>query len=128
MCNLLFSLFVMLTNPPDVKVIQQNKNSYVCFPPADAQKLLQLRLDFPNLQLKLEKLESLVLLADTQRQKLQLQLDDVSLALSEQYEVNTQLEQELEQKPEWYKNTTFYALVGFVSGVFLGVVVDQVAK
>jgi len=125
MIYLLALLLLGVDDPPDIRVINQNGNPFVCFVPSDAQKLLELRLNFPLLQLKSEKLEQSNLIRDAEIQKLEGNLEDLSNQLLEQKKTTEQLEAEIAKPIPWYKHPAFWAFTGMVMGVTLYISLDK---
>jgi len=125
---LMMQLVLCFPEAPDVRVINQGDQSFVCFTPDDAQKLLQLRLDLPLLQLKSEKLEESNLIRDTEIRKLTASEEDLSDKLIDQQAFMKQLEVEINQKPVWYKHPVFWAFTGIAIGALVYYVIDRVGE
>jgi hypothetical protein len=117
--NVLFlGLWIVLgVEPIQAKVINQNGIDYVCLVPNDAQKLLQLRLDFPIIEKKLQQYEELIALDEAENTRLMNAVTDLSVQLTAQSQVNEILQQTLSAPVPWYKRPSFWA----VAGIFIGV-------
>jgi hypothetical protein len=122
---LVVQLALCLPEAPDVRVMHQGEQSFVCFTPEDAQKLLQLRLDFPLLKLKSEKLEESNLIRDMEIRKLTNSVEDISEKLIEQQALVKQLDAEVNKKPAWYKHPVFWAFAGITIGVATYYLIDK---
>ena len=102
--------------PPDVRAYNIDGKSYVCFVPADAQTLLQLRIDCPKIQLELDKYKELVNVKDGEVLALTNMKDNLSQQVAVYSSEVTELSKELASANAWYKNPWLWFGVGAVVG------------
>jgi hypothetical protein len=119
---LLLSLGV---EPIEARVINQNGTNFVCLLPDDAQRLLQLRLDFPILQNKIKKYEELVVVQEKENERITNAASDLSDQLGIENQVNEILRSALSMPEPWYKRPTFWAMAGVVLGAATAVLIYE---
>lgn len=121
-----FTLLPFLSLAEEMRVFPQNidNEEYVCFDDTSAWKLLQMRIDFPKLQLKLNKQTKLIELK-TEEISVLLNMND---NLDEQVTLVTKqkvaLEMKINRLDAWYKSWWFWLGVGVLvgTGTTIGVV------
>lgn len=117
-CTLLFGS-IAYSAEPDVRVQVIDSKKFVCFTEPDAQTLLQMRLDYPKLELKITKLEEQVGLKEAQIQTLTTGnanlLQQIKIVQTE----NVRLTNQLESGSAWYRNPYLWFCVGIVTGAGL---------
>lgn len=88
----------------------------MCLRSPDAFDLLQMRLKYPKLQLKIEKLEEMI---DLKNQEIGI-LDDIGANKEEQIQAlvieNTRLHNKILEEDRWYNSAWFWATVGVIVG------------
>jgi hypothetical protein len=123
---LLLSLWILLgVEPIEATVINQNGIDYVCIVPNDAQKLLQLRLDFPIIEKKLQQYEELIALDEAENTRLANAMTDLSIQLTAETQINEILQQVLAAPVPWYKRPSFWAVAGIFIGMGTAVLVYE---
>lgn len=122
-------LYILLAvEPIDARVINQNGTNFVCVLPDAAQKLLQLRLDFPILEKQIKKYDELVSAQDAENERLIKATSELSEQLVLQNQVNDILRTALNAPEPWYKRPSFWAGVGVVVGVGMTVLVYELVQ
>ena len=111
--------------PIDARVINQNGTDFVCLLPNDAQKMLQLRLDFPLLQKQAEKYEELAVVQEKENERLTRAAADLSDQLAIENQVNEILRSALSAPEPWYKRPAFLTLAGVVLGAATTILVYE---
>lgn len=101
----------------DVQVHAIDGKEYVCFTEADAQALLQIRIDFPKLELKVKNLAELVTVKEqeivTMTRMLKIR-DEQIVSMTEE---TVALQKQLESLNAWYRSPYLWVGVGLVVGV-----------
>lgn len=98
-------------------------HEYVCLEPATAQRLLQIYIDFPKLELKINLLEELNFNLSAQMTK----EDDLQKNLQDQIKImqdlNVNLQKTIDNQSAWYKSPWLWFSVGVIvtSGVTIGI-------
>lgn len=122
-------LFLSLCSPSvdntDIRVLEEDGASFVCFTPEDTKKLLQMRLDLPLLEMKAQKLEESNLLRDAELVKLRASTDEMYAQLLDQRTLSKRLEADLNKKQVWYTHPIFWAVVGFTLGGTTYLLIDN---
>lgn len=96
---------------------------YACFEPKDAQRLLQIYIDFPKLELKIKALEDLDLNLTSQTKK----TDELQINLGKQVDilqkVNVELQEKITDMNSWWRSPWLWFAVGVVisTGTCLGI-------
>jgi hypothetical protein len=112
----------------DVRAQQIDGKSFVCFTEADSQKLLQLTLDYPKLQLQLKTQGELIDIKTKEISTLELANGN----LREQNGVlvlqNTHLQQKIVDRDAWYKSPYLWFVVGLVVGTGVSITIFYLAK
>ena len=100
----------------DVRAHNIDGKDYVCFTTQDAHALLQLRIDYPKLELKIKTLEELVNIKEEEK----LALLRANTNLNEQIafftKENVRLQERLNSADAWYKSPYLWFCVGLVVG------------
>jgi len=113
---------------PDVQAHVIDGKSYVCFVTADAQTLLQLRIDCPKLQLAIDQYRELVTLKNGQITT----LTGLNLNLSQQADVYksemVRLNEALASANAWYRNPYLWFGVGVVVGTGASIAIFYAVK
>lgn len=128
MTSLLLLLSILAVDPIEAKVITENNIKYVCLLPEPAQKLLELRLDFPLLQKQVLKYAELVEIGEAENERLNQAISDLSGQLAAQNQVNTILQAALNEPTPWYKKSSFWAVAGVFFGVGMTVLIYEVLE
>jgi len=98
-------------------------HEYVCLEPSTAQRLLQIYIDFPKLELKINLLEGL-------NSNLLIQMskeDDLQKNLQEQIKImqdlNVNLQKTIDNQSAWYKSPWLWFSVGVIvtAGLTIGI-------
>jgi hypothetical protein len=102
--------------------------THVAFGQKEALNLLQLRIDFPKLELKIDELEKLVFIKDKEVMK----LEDMNGNLSQQMIVisgqNDYLKEEIEGAYKWYRSPYLWTSVGIVLGFLATWAITEAVK
>jgi hypothetical protein len=122
---LLLSLCQPHVDNTDIRIIEEDGASFVCFTPEDTKKLLQMRLDLPLLELKAQKLEESNVLRDAELVKLRTSNDEMYAQLLDQKTLSKRLEADLNKKNVWYTHPIFWAVVGFTLGGMTYLLIDN---
>jgi len=100
----------------DIRKVVFDGEPFVAFTKKDTKSLLQMRIDFPKIELKLEKKSILLESAELQIEK------TYSLAKNalEQKEIlksdNIRLQKKLDDAGSWYRHPIFWTIIGTVLG------------
>lgn len=100
-----------------------DEKEFVCFEVPDAQRLLQIYINFPKLELKIGVLEKLDVNLTAQIQKTT-ELQDNMVKQAELFQgMTVELQKKLDSMDAWYRSPYLWFAVGVVvsSGVSLGV-------
>lgn len=114
-------LFVVFTTPVyadgiDVRVIDIEGKPFVAFDREAAQELLQMRIDFPVMELKLDKLSALVTGLNQENRLLSENLDLSKAGNAVLVEENVDLKDTIRSLDSWWRNPWFWFGVGIVCG------------
>ena len=100
----------------DVRVQNIEGAKFVCFRDKDAQKLLQLRLNYPKLEQKIELLEEQVDLKQQQIEKYVQGAELLDSKVTLLTERNVELQKKLNDLDSWWRNPYLWFGVGCVIG------------
>jgi len=124
-------LFPMLLNaqespkapPPDVRVQIIDGKKFVCFTEADSLVLLQMRLDYPKLQLQLVKQDELIMIKDQEITALTVVQRNLNDQIKFYKEENAKLQKEVDSSMAWYRSPYLWFGVGAMvaTGASIGI-------
>jgi len=131
---LIFMFVVPVTtfadDPPvlDIEKFTKDGKDYVGFLPADAQTLLQYRIDLPKLKLEITKFKDLVKIKDAEITTLT--SANATLLETKQFLIteNVRLQKEFDNRDVWYKSPYLWFSVGLVLGTAATVTVVYLVK
>ena len=109
--------FVPTADVVDARSILLDNEPFVAFDLVSAQKLLQMRIDFPKIKLKLAKLEDLVETKDLELGKLTSANASLLDANSFLKTTVADLATKLDSKDAWYRSPYFWYVAGLLTGV-----------
>jgi len=112
----------------DIQKFTLDEKVYVGFRPADAQTLLQYRINIPKLNLKISKLSDLLEVKDAQ--VITLLSANTTLLETKQFLIteNVRMQKELANESAWYKSAYFWFPVGLVLGTTSTITVVYLVK
>lgn len=107
----------------DVRDINIDGKDFVAFDQQSALKLLQMRMDYPKLELKIDQLNSLVLLKDQEIVLLDRIQENHKKQISILVERNTALQKRIDTIDAWYNSRWLWTGIGIVigTGVTIGI-------
>lgn len=124
---LLVSLFDTLS-PPDVRKCTLDGKDFVCFTPEDTQVLLEQRLNYVTLELKVQKLEEKLGLKESEiiiLNKATTNLTDQIAFFSTE---NTRLQVQVNNQTAWYKSPYLWTGVGLLLGAGTSILIFYSVK
>ena len=131
MKKFLFIFLILLSTSAfaeDIRDIKIDGQEFVAFDTQSAMKLLRMRMDYPKLELEIDRLKELVALKD---QEISL-LTDIQSNNKEQInlliERNTDLQKQILHKDAWWKSPWLWAAVGVAAGSAICISVGYAVK
>jgi hypothetical protein len=116
------------TEVPDIRVLQADGKEFVAFEPKYAQMLLQMRLDYPKLELKIEKLVTLLNI----RGKLVEKALEMNANLEDQLKVKDDvligLQEKINNADSFWRSPYLWFAVGIVLATGTTILIFEVAR
>jgi len=126
----IFPCTALADDPPvlDIQNCKIDGKEYVGFLPADAQTLLQYRIDLPKLTLEITKFKDLVKIKDAEIATLT--SANFTLLETKQFLIteNVRLQKEITNQDAWYNNQYMWFSAGLVLGTAATVTVVYLVK
>ena len=116
MAGVLYSFPCNSDSVSDIRAIMLDGKPFVAFDKVSAQKLLQMRIDFPKLQLTIKKQEDLLVVKSKEITTLEHILANLSEQKTILLDEHVRLQQQLTDVTAWYNNPYLWACVGIVFG------------
>jgi hypothetical protein len=117
-----------LSAEPDIRTTVIDNKPFVCLDIPSSQTLLQMRMDYPKLQLEVDSLKKLSGIRLLEINK----LTGINTNLNQQKEVLTiqsvALQKELSKANAWYKSPWLWSAIGVAIGVGLTVGVTYLVR
>jgi len=128
-----FFLIMLLAFPVgaseiDARPIEIDGLPFVAFDRASAQRLLEMRLNMPILQLKLDKLSELITGLNHENDLLSDNLDLANAKNAVMLEENVELKDVINSLDSWWRNPWLWFGVGLVVGTATTVIVVYLVK
>ena len=109
--------------PPDVRVQVLDNKKFVCFTETDSLVLLQMRLDYPKLQLKLVKQDELIEIKNKEIETQTVMQNNLSDQINFYKVENCRLQQAIDTSSAWYRSPYLWFGVGAIlaAGASIGI-------
>lgn len=105
----------------DFRAIEIDGKPFVAFDVASAQVLLQMRMDYPKLELQLVKSKELIEIKDQEIFALGEANTNLNQQIVEFKNQNVELQKQIEKRDSWYRSPYLWFTVGVVAGAALAV-------
>ena len=114
---------IKASDPPDVRVQVIDGNKFVCFTQADSLVLLQMRLDYPKMQLNLVKQDELIGIKNQETTALTVVQNNLNDQIKFYKEENVRLQKEIDSSMAWYRSPYLWFGVGAIvaTGASIGI-------